>query len=164
MIGNIQIKLGGTALTASLGYEGVLARGLSRLWRRRARHAEDFNDETGAANANFSISETLEKVTVVFEVPGYSRDELLLEATPHSVRLSGPKLSTEGRTGGSLDRLVPLVEAVEPERITASLQDGLLTVDLPKAAWVQGKARRVPINAGPSVATAQHKEHPDNHA
>ncbi|WP_376768055.1 Hsp20/alpha crystallin family protein [Jiella pacifica] len=83
---------------------------------------------------------------------------------PHSVRLSGPKLSTEGRSGGALDRLVPLVEAVEPERITATLQDGLLTVDLPKAAWVQGKARRVPINADPSVATAQHKEQPDNHA
>lgn len=160
MIGNIQIKLGGTALTARLGYESVLARGLGRLWRRPA-HSSNFSE---AAEPIFSISETLEKVTVVFQVPGYSRDELLLDATPHSVRLSGPELSTEGRSGGALDRLVPLVEAVEPGRITASLQDGLLTVDLPKAAWVQGKARRVPINAGPSVATAQHKEQPDNHA
>lgn len=160
MIGDIQIKLGGTALTASFGYEGVLARGLGRLWRRPAPSS----NLSGAAESTFSVSETLEKVTVVFQVPGYSRDELLLEATSHSVRLSGPKLSTEGRSGGALDRLVPLVEAVEPERITANLQDGLLTVDLPKAAWVQGKARRVPINAGPSAATAQHKEQPDNHA
>lgn len=160
MIGDIQIKLGGTALTASLGCESVLARGLGRLWRRPARSG----DFSGAADASFSISETLEKVTVVFQAPGYSRDELLLEATPHSVRLSGPKLSTEGWSGVALDRIVPLVEAIEPERITASLQDGLLTVDLPKSAWVQGKARRVPINAGPSVATAQHKEQPDNHA
>jgi len=160
MIGDIQIKLGGTALTARVGYDGVLARGLGRLWRGSVRSTEF----RGQADANFSVLETLEKVTVVFQVPGYSRDELLLEATPHSVRLSGPKLSTEGRSGGALDRLVPLVEAVEPERITATLQDGLLTVDLPKAAWVQGKARRVPINADPSVATAQHKEQPDNHA
>lgn len=160
MIGDIQIKFGGTALTASLAYESVLARGLGRLWRRSA-HSSSFSS---AAEPIFSISETLEKVTVVFQVPGYSRDELLLEATPHSIRLSGRKLAAESRSGGALDRLVPLVEAVEPERVTTSLQDGLLTVDLPKAAWVKGKACHVPINAGASTATAQHKEQPDNHA
>ena len=160
MIGDIQIKLGGTALTARLGYEGVLARGLGRLWRAPARST----DFIGAAAATFSVSQTLEKVTVVFEVPGYGRDELLLEATPHSVRLRSPELSSASRSGYALERFVPLAEAVEPERVAATLKDGLLTVDLPKAAWVQGKARRVPINAGPSVATAQHEHQPDNHA
>ncbi|NBJ13854.1 Hsp20/alpha crystallin family protein [Microvirga arsenatis] len=160
MIGDIQLKLGGTALTARLEYQGVLARGLGRLWRRPARST----DLSGAAAATFSVSESLEKVTVVFEVPGYGRDQLCLEATPHSVRLRGPELSTEGRSGGELDRLVPLPERVEPERVAASLRDGLLTVDLPKAAWVRGKARRVPIKPAPSVATAHHKDQPDNHA
>lgn len=159
MIGDIQMKLGGTALTARLEYEGVLARGIGRLWRRPARSA----DLSGTAASTFSVSENLEKVTVVFEVPGYGRDELLLEATRDLVRLRSPELSTERRSGGALDCLVPLPEAVEPERVAASLQDGLLTVDLPKAAWVQGKARRVPIQAGPSVATA-HRDQPDNHA
>lgn len=160
MIGDIQIKLGGTALTARLGYEGVLARGLGRLWRGPARRT-DFN---GTADATFSVSETLEKVTVVFAVPGYRHDELLLEATPHSVRVRSHELSTASRRGDALDRLVPLAEAVEPERVAATLQDGLLTVDLPKAVWVQGKARRVPVNAGTSVATAHQKDQPDHHA
>lgn len=160
MIGDIQMKFGGTALTARLEYEGVLARGLGRLWRRPARSTEI----SSAAAATFSVSESLEKVTVVFEVPGYRRDELLLEATPHFVRLRSPELSTERRSAGALDRLVPLPEAVEPERVTASLQYGLLTVELPKAAWVQGKARRVPVEAGLSAATANHKDQPDNHA
>lgn len=160
MIGDIQMKLGRTALTARLEYEGVLAGGLGRLLRRPARSV----DLGSAAASTFSVSENLEKVTVVFEVPGYGRDELLLEATPHFVRLRSPELSTERRSGGALDRLVPLPEAVEPERVTANLQDGLLTVELPKAVWVQGLARRVPIKPGSSVATAHHDDQPDNHA
>ncbi len=160
MTGDIQIRLGGTALTAHLGYEGLMARGLGRLLRRPAR-----GTETGfAAGIPFSVSDSLEKVTVVFEVPGYGQDELLLEATPHSVRLRSPGPWTDGRSGDALDRLVPLDEAVAPERVAAVLRDGLLTVELPKAAWVQGKARRVPIKAGPSVATAEHEDQPDDHA
>ncbi len=160
MIGDIQIKVAGTALTARLEYEGLLARGLGRLWRRPAPSV----DTSGAPAATFSVSETLEKVTVAFEVPGYGHDELLLEATPRSVRLRSREPSTERRSGGVLERVVPLPEAVEPERVAANLKDGILVVELPKAAWVQGKARRVPIEAVPSVASAHHKGHPDNHA
>ncbi|MBB6182265.1 Hsp20/alpha crystallin family protein [Pseudorhizobium flavum] len=147
-------------MTARLGYEGILSRGLSRMWRRPNR-SPDLSDE---ATANFSVSETFEKVTVVFEVPGRGLDELLLDATSLSVRLRAQELAIEGRMGGGVDQLVPLPEAVEPERVTANLQDGLLTVDLPKAAWVHGKARRVPVGPGPSVATPHHKDQPDTHA
>ncbi len=160
MIGDIQIKLGGTALTARLGYEGVMARSLGRLLRWPARRT----DFKSAAPATFSVSETLEKVTIVFKVPGYDRHKLLLEATPHSVRLRNSELPTERRTGDALDRVVQLTEAVVPERIAATLQNGLLTVDLPKAAWVEGRARRVPIDAADSVPPAQHQDQPDKHA
>ena len=45
----------------------------------------------------------------------YGRDELLLKATPHPVRVRGPELSTEDRSRGGFDRVVPLPEAVEPD-------------------------------------------------
>lgn len=159
MIGDIQIKIGGTALRAHIGYDGILARGLGKLLRKPARSVQ-----TQKPNAVFSISQTLEKITVVFEVPGYGQDDLLLEATPHSVRLTSLKNSTESRDGKKLDCIVPLTEAVSPERVVATLHEGLLRVEMAKAAWVQGKARRVPLEAGPSVAAPHHGNQPDNHA
>lgn len=160
MVGDIRIRLGGAALTARVEYQGVLARGLSRLWPQIGRSTS----HSRATADIFSVSETLEKVTVIFEVPGYERDELLLEVTPRSVRLRNHEPSTEARIGRAVDRIVPLPETVEPDRALARLQDGLLTVELPTAAWVQGRARGVSINTGSSAATAQENGEPEDQA
>jgi HSP20 family molecular chaperone IbpA len=159
MIGDIQIRIGGTALTARLGYEGVMARSLGRLLRQPARR----RDFKGPAPSNFSVSETLEKVTIVFKVPGYDRHELLLEATPHSLRLRNAELPPERQTGDALDHVVQIVEAVVPESVAATLQNGILTVELPKAAWVEGRARRVTIETTDSVPPAQQQDQPYQH-
>lgn len=152
------MNLGSIAVSARLEYDSVLGRALGRLWGRPVRRVNNSHiSETG-----FSVSETLEKVTVVFEVPGYARDELLLEATSQFVRVKSLE-TLAGRRRVALERFVQMSEAVETERVAATLQDGLLTVDLPKSAWVRGKARRVTIEAGPSVSSANEGQ-PDQHA
>ncbi|MGA0533282.1 Hsp20/alpha crystallin family protein [Hansschlegelia sp. KR7-227] len=152
------MNLGSIAVSARLEYDTVLGRALGRILGRPVQRV----DSSHISETGFSVSETLEKVTVVFEVPGYAREELLLEATSQFVRVKSPKTLADRRRV-ALERFVQMPEPVEPERVAATLQDGLLTVDLPKSAWVRGKARRVPIEAGPSVSSAN-EEQPDQHA
>jgi len=98
------------------------------------------------------ILETGEAVVLVMEMPGVEKDDL-------DVHLDGEVLSVEGRVDlskyeslrpvyteynvGSFARTFRVPKTVDPERITATLADGVLTLELAKAD--HARARRIPV-------------------
>lgn len=79
------------------------------------------------------------------EVPGIPRDRIQLSVTPRTVSLSAQVEETsqlesqEGhfihqeRSRSHFHRTFTLPQKVDPDQVRASFQDGLLTVELPKA-------------------------------
>jgi len=73
--------------------------------------------------------ESREEYLVVVDVPGASRDSL-------NVRIEGGALSFELREGETVlvSRSLKLPDAVDDERVSADVRNGVLTIHLPKRA------------------------------
>ena len=99
------------------------------------------------------IFETEDELTVVLEMPGVAKDNI-------SVDLQNDKITIEGRLDfskyegyepmyteyniGHYKRSFVLSSKINQDKISADLNDGVLTVKLPKAEEV--KARKIAIN------------------
>ena len=83
MIGDISIKVGRRLYTARLEYDSLIGR---RLVGIRQGIEAKLNPPAGAIPP-FSIMETIEDVTVAFDVPGYSSKDLVVEVSPECLRL-----------------------------------------------------------------------------
>lgn len=83
------------------------------------------------------------ELVVEFEVPGVKREDIDLSITGETLVIKGTKrpLAEEDeihyqrceRGSGEFSRTVVLPEKIDPERISANLADGVLTVRLPKS-------------------------------
>src|SRR5262249_42406643 len=78
----------------------------------------------------------------VVEMPGVSKDDLGLEVRGNVIRISGKKRVDYGnkasmhrreRIAGDFDRTISLPVQLDPNRISAEYQDGMLFVSLPRA-------------------------------
>ncbi|MBD3836154.1 Hsp20/alpha crystallin family protein [Brevundimonas sp.] len=105
----------------------------------------------------FNVSQTVEAVTVEFDVPGHSKEGLILEVGPQRLRLQA--LSRQRRSGdiaAPFDCSVDLPDAVDADQVKATLENGVLVVEMTKVAWTRGDAKRVPVReASVPVQTAQ---------
>lgn len=145
MIGDVSLKLGRRVYSARLEYDSLIGRGLRRV-RRQLRAAPS---SPAGARSVFDVMQTIQKVTVEFDVPGYARNDLILDVSPQRLRLQGAgRQRRSGNIGGPFAWSVDLPEPVDPEQVTATLEDGVLTVDMTKAAWARGDAKRVPVREG----------------
>ena len=107
--------------------------------------------EAIAPPANFV--ETEEAYGVEVEVPGYGRDEIEVTMEQGILSIRGEhseeKEEAEGtyhlreRSMGSFARRFKMPRAVDAEKLTATLENGVLRVDLPKAA--EAKARTIDV-------------------
>ncbi len=100
------------------------------------------------------VEETEDAYRVEAELPGVSRDDVQVEVSGDVLTITGEFKERE-RTGilrrrtrrtGRFEFRTTLPSAVDSDKITASLQDGVLAVHVPKAA--EAKPRRVEITAG----------------
>lgn len=91
------------------------------------------------------IYETADHYVLVAELPGFGSTDFAVSATPGSVTLSGsrPPLDVESpqylrieRGQGDFSRTFSFPEAISVPGIRADLDEGLLTVTVPKAACV----------------------------
>ena len=95
------------------------------------------------------LYETASEFVLVVEVPGMRRDQIAIQAEENRVIVRGARTSTPGgpqngvaceqyhrveRGHGRFARGFTLPEAIVVDGVTADLQDGLLTVKIPKAA------------------------------
>ena len=93
------------------------------------------------------LYETAAEFVLTAELPGLARDQIDIHAEEHRVVIRGARTSNPPgkevpceqyhrveRGHGQFSRAFALPDAIDVERVTADLKDGLLTVTLPKAA------------------------------
>jgi HSP20 family protein len=99
------------------------------------------------------ICETPDQYIVTVEVPGMSRTDLDIHVHGGEVVISGVRRERTPqyeqyhrieRGHGSFSRTFHLPVAVDGDRVTADLRDGVLTVTCPKAA--DGATRRIQVS------------------
>jgi HSP20 family protein len=122
-----------------------------------------FNQVFGAAvpgPAKFvppaDIVETDTDFQITLELPGVKLEEIAVEFTDDQLQISGEKkvvcdetakaCTCTERRGGSFSRTFRFATAVDNEKVEARLENGLLTVKLPKAAQVL--PRKIEIRSG----------------
>ena len=99
------------------------------------------------------ISETENEIIVRADLPGFSKDEVSVNATESTLtieakhkeerRKRGEKYYTVERRVGSFRRVISLPVEVEPERAKAKMKDGVLEIILPKKEKKRGKEIKV---------------------
>jgi len=86
------------------------------------------------------------------EIPGVSQNDLEVYAVGNELTIKGTRKAREGedvsyhrreRGTGEFTRVVTLPVDIDPEKVQASLKDGILTVTLPKAE--EAKPRRITV-------------------
>ena len=96
-----------------------------------------------------------DRVEVHFDLPGVRPEsiDLTVERNVLTVKAErdwwpqeGSEALTRERTHGTFTRQVLLSEALDPDRVDASYENGVLTVTIPVAE--QAKARKVEIRSG----------------
>lgn len=102
------------------------------------------------------VSETPEAVTLRLEVPGLTREQIKIAVENNVLTVRGEKSQeTSGenetfrrteRSFGAFERSFSLPAYVDSDRVQASLQDGVLTITLPRRE--ETKAREVKIEGG----------------
>lgn len=102
------------------------------------------------------VEETPDEIVLTAELPGMSRDDIDIELEDGVLTIQGEKKEEqkeEGRQGlryerrwGSFARRFTLPRAVDSANITASYENGILAIHVPKAE--EAKGRKIEISDG----------------
>ncbi len=101
-----------------------------------------------------NVLETESSVIVEAELPGVRSEDLDIKVQGKELTLEGrrPEPSGDGvtvrrreRGAGEFTRIVQLAHEIDVDRVTASLEDGVLTVTLPKV--VSEIPKKIPIGS-----------------
>lgn len=98
------------------------------------------------------VSETDKEVKVVAELPGLEEKDVDVTLREGVLTIKGEKkVENEGsvyseRWQGSFERSVQLGPEIDPDKVTASFKNGVLTVSLAKRPEAQSTAKRIQIN------------------
>ena len=122
----------------------------------------DFNIDTQSTfTPSFDIRETPEAYLFEADLPGIKLENLDLNLTGNRMTVTGKRESSTRREGeaffttersfGCFCRSFNLPEGVDPSAIKAELQDGVLTLTLPKSPEVQPK--KISVSAGSHSTT-----------
>lgn len=117
---------------------------------------------TGVSTSNdlwappVDVEETSDHILLTAELPGMSREDIDIELEDGVLTIQGEKkeeAKDEGAQGllyerrwGSFTRRFTLPRAVDPGNITASYENGILSIRVPKAE--EAKGRKIEIAAG----------------
>jgi HSP20 family protein len=132
---------------------------LDRMRRQIERffgNASDVRREAAGSGVfpQVNLTEDADKYYLRAELPGITSDQIEIQATGKSLSISGErKIETENdgvryhrreREAGRFSRVIGMPGEIDSQRIEARLQDGILTVFVPKAE--ASKPRRIAIN------------------
>jgi HSP20 family protein len=102
-----------------------------------------------------SIGETDKQLIIRAEIPGFKKNEINLNVTENSIEISAVKkeekiertgrVFRQERKSGAIRRSFTLPSIVDPEKADAKLEDGLLTVVLPKIYQEKKKKKKLEI-------------------
>jgi HSP20 family protein len=130
-----------------------------RLRRRMDRLFDEWMPSTWKAGRTMGVfplvnlTEDRESYILRAEIPGVKSKDLDIQATAKSVSISGERhiLQEEDkvsyhrreREGGRFSRAVALSGEIDPDKVDAKLEQGVLTLRLPKTE--ASKAKQIPI-------------------
>ena len=131
---------------------------LFALHRQMDRMFDDFLRDfdsprhAGAAWPSIEVSETVDGVKVVAEVPGLDKRDVEVSLHEGVLTLRGEKrLERSGslyneRWEGAFERIIPVGLDVDPNEVKASCKNGVLTVLLSKKPEARRQVKRIAIN------------------
>jgi HSP20 family protein len=107
----------------------------------------------GAWSPLVDIEETDDAYVVEAELPGVRRDDVTIELVGNELTITGEvkekerkgALRRQTRRTGRFEYRVGLPDHVDAEKVEANLNDGLLTVRVPKAEHAQ--RRKIEVNS-----------------
>ena len=130
-----------------------MQREIDRLFEDVVPGRANGDGETAVWSPRVDLAETDEAYLIHLDAPGMSKDDFNLNWQSDSLTVSGErKWKEEGskenyvrieRNYGHFFRSFTLPKAVNGDQITASYQDGVLTIRVPKAE--ESKPRRIEI-------------------
>jgi HSP20 family protein len=104
--------------------------------------------------ADVAVSDT--DVVLTLDVPGLTSQDVSIEVVDNTLIVRGERRRPEAPEGtqyahlergvGRFERSVRLPAGVDPESVTASLENGVLSLIVPKPA--QARPRAIPIESG----------------
>lgn len=122
---------------------------------------------------SIDLHETDQAYTVSAELPGIDPKDVELDLRDNALTLRGEKRSERKeedggrryseRSFGRFERTIPLAADVDPDRIEASFENGLLKVVLPKHAQARDKTRRIEIKGAAAPGGAEQLERHEQH-
>jgi HSP20 family protein len=134
--------------------------GLSTLRREMDRLFENFFDGGSqrfwerAGEPAVEVSDTKDTVVVKAQVPGMSKDNLQVNITEDTLTLKGELKEEEKKEEknyhrqefryGAFTRTISLPSAVQGDKATAQLKDGVLEISIPKSE--QAKVKQIPVS------------------
>src|ERR1700681_3281998 len=126
-------------------------------------HGHDREDWLQAAseillNVPVDVKETEAGLTIRADVPGFSEQDLEVRVAPRSVCIAGKREETseqkEGETvyserrSNQIFRVLDLPSQIDPDRVNATLSDGILEIKLLKV----GMGKKIPVIAKAATA------------
>ena len=120
---------------------------------------EDFDKGFWSRNGEFvvrsNVSETESEICITAELPGLTDKDVDVEVVGNRIAIKGQKKSEkeeEGRqfhrmerSSGSFQRVMTMPFEIDPDTVSASVKDGVMTVTIPKPAEVVSKTRKIKI-------------------
>lgn len=100
------------------------------------------------------VQETPEAFLVIAEIPGVRKEDINILVTDDRLSISGNRKKRQmkdttshrsERSFGRFRRVIPLHPEIRPDRATASYEDGLLSVTVPKAEKAKSKEISVDV-------------------
>jgi len=127
-------------------FDGLFARPLTMpAWFEAA--------ESGQWLPAVDLSEDPQRIQVRAELPGIDPKHVDVDVTEDRLVISGEKKHAASKSGngwthtesqsGVFSRTIPLPDPVDPAQVTASFDNGVLTVDLVKSAT--SASRKIPV-------------------
>ena len=99
-----------------------------------------------------NIFQQSDDLVALVELPGVKKDELIVQAKENTIRIAGQKslahpenvsVHRRERLSGTFDRTFVVPMQIDPDRIKAEYNDGLLAIFIPRAE--QDKPRSIQI-------------------
>jgi HSP20 family protein len=126
----------------------ALHREMNRMFDDFAR---DMDGRAGSAWPQIELSETQDELRVVAELAGLEQRDVDMTLDEGVLTLKGQKrLEKNGtvyceRWEGAFQRIIPVGQDVDPDKVKASFKNGVLTIRLPKKPEAQRQVKRISI-------------------
>ncbi len=123
--------------------------------RRCLLDAEPLRQRFGGVVPRVDVSESEREIQIVTELPGLTQEDVDVSVSDDILTLKGETRESREekekqyhlteRSYGRFERSFQLPETVDRERISASFENGLLTVTLPKSEKPRQSTKRIEI-------------------